>query len=43
MAYSQLRQRGVNVTGEEPADDLASLVETVERFEGAVWRSAATA
>jgi hypothetical protein len=36
MAYSQLRQRGVRVTGEEPARDLASLLEAVERFEGAV-------
>lgn len=36
MAYSQLRQRGVNVTGEEGAADLATLVEAVERFEAAV-------
>ena len=36
MAYSQLRQRGVNVTGEEGALDLAMLLESVERFEGAV-------
>jgi hypothetical protein len=36
MAYSQLRQRGVRVTGEEGAGDLASLLESVERFESAV-------
>ena len=36
MAYSQLKQRGISVTGDESADDLASLLESVERFEGAV-------
>lgn len=36
MAYSQLRQRGVNVTGEEATLDLATLLEAVERFESAV-------
>ena len=36
MAYSQLRQRGISVTGDESAGDLASLLESVERFEGAV-------
>jgi hypothetical protein len=36
MAYSQLRQRGLNVTGEESALDLATLLESVERFEAAV-------
>ncbi len=36
MAYSQLRQRGINVTGEENALDLATLLEAVERFEAAV-------
>ena len=36
MAYSQLRQRGIQVTGEENAEDLASLLEAVERFEAAV-------
>ena len=36
MAYAQLRQRGVNVTGEESALDLAAVVEAVERFEAAV-------
>ena len=36
MAYAQLRQRGVMVTGEEGAEDLASLLEAVERFEAAV-------
>ena len=36
MAYSQLRQRGISVTGDESAEDLASLLESVERFEGAV-------
>jgi hypothetical protein len=36
MAYSQLRQRGVHVTGEEGALDLATLLESVERFESAV-------
>ena len=35
MAYSQLKQRGISVTGDESADDLASLLEAVERFEGA--------
>jgi hypothetical protein len=36
MAYAQLRQRAVNVTGDEPAEELAQLVEAVERFELAV-------
>jgi hypothetical protein len=36
MAYAQLRQRGVHVTGDEPAEELANLVEAVERFELAV-------
>ena len=36
MAYSQLRQRGVEVTGDEPIGELASLLEAVERFESAV-------
>jgi hypothetical protein len=36
MAYAQLRQRGVRVTGDEPAEELAQLVEAVERFELAV-------
>ncbi len=36
MAYSQLKQRGISVTGDESADDLATLLEAVERFEGAV-------
>ena len=36
MVYSQLRQRGVQVTGEEPSGDLVTLLEAVERFESAV-------
>ena len=36
MAYAQLRQRGVHVSGDEPAEELAQLVEAVERFELAV-------
>jgi hypothetical protein len=36
MAYAQLRQRSVNVTGDEPAEELARLLEAVERFELAV-------
>jgi hypothetical protein len=36
MAYAQLRQRSVNVTGDEPAEELAQLLEAVERFEVAV-------
>jgi hypothetical protein len=36
MAYAQLRQRSVNVTGDEPAEELAQLLEAVERFELAV-------
>ena len=36
MAYAQLRQRSVNVTGDEPAEELADLLEAVERFELAV-------
>lgn len=36
MAYAQLRQRGVDVSGDEPAEELAQLVEAVERFEMAV-------
>jgi hypothetical protein len=36
MAYAQLRQRSVHVTGDEPAEELAQLVEAVERFELAV-------
>jgi hypothetical protein len=36
MAYAQLRQRGVHVSGDEPAEELARLVEAVERFELAV-------
>jgi hypothetical protein len=36
MAYAQLKQRGIQVTGEEGVDDLATLIESVERFEAAV-------
>lgn len=36
MAYAQLRQRSVNVSGDEPAEELAQLLEAVERFEIAV-------
>ena len=36
MAYAQLRQRSVDVTGDEPAEELAQLLEAVERFEAAV-------
>jgi hypothetical protein len=36
MAYSQLKQRSINVTGDEGADELATLLESVERFEAAV-------
>ena len=36
MAYSQLRQRGVHVTGDEPTTELVALLEAVERFENAV-------
>lgn len=36
MAYAQLRQRSVAVTGGEPAEELAELLEAVERFEAAV-------
>ena len=36
VAYAQLRQRGVSVTGDETPDDLARLLEAVERFEQAV-------
>lgn len=36
MAYAQLRQRGVHVSGDEPAEELAQLLEAVERFELAV-------
>lgn len=36
MAYAQLRQRAVHVTGDEPAEELAQLLEAVERFELAV-------
>lgn len=36
MAYAQLRQRSVHVTGDEPAEELAQLLEAVERFELAV-------
>ena len=36
MDYAQLRQRGVRVSGDEPAEELAQLVEAVERFELAV-------
>jgi hypothetical protein len=36
VAYSQLRQRGVDVTGDEPTEQLARLLEAVERFEQAV-------
>jgi hypothetical protein len=36
MAYAQLRQRSVAVTGDEPAEELADLLEAVERFELAV-------
>jgi hypothetical protein len=43
MAYAQLRQRGVDVSGDEPAEEMAQLVEAVERFELAVSAWAATA
>ncbi len=36
IAYSQLHQRGVAVTGDEDPDALASILEAVERFENAV-------
>jgi hypothetical protein len=36
VAYSQLRQRGLDLTGDEDPDHLASLLEAVERFEQAV-------
>ena len=36
VAYAQLRQRGVSVTGDESPDDLARVLEAVERFEQAV-------
>ena len=36
MAYAQLRQRSIAVTGDEPAEELAQLLEAVERFEAAV-------
>jgi hypothetical protein len=36
VAYSQLRQRGVEVTGDEPPEQLARVLEAVERFEQAV-------
>lgn len=36
MAYAQLRQRGVHVTGDEPAEEMAQVLEAVERFELAV-------
>ena len=33
VAYAQLRQRGVDVDGSEPAEELATLLSAVERFE----------
>jgi thymidine phosphorylase len=33
---SQLRQRGIRVTGDESSDDAADLLSAVERFESAV-------
>ena len=36
VAYAQLRQRGLDVSDEEPSDDLATLLSAVERFEEAV-------
>ena len=36
VAYSQLRQRGVEVTGDETPEELARVLEAVERFEQAV-------
>lgn len=36
VAYAQLRQRGIDVTGNESSDDLATLLAAVERFEEAV-------
>ena len=36
VAYAQLRQRGVDVEGDESSADLATLLSAVERFEEAV-------
>jgi hypothetical protein len=36
VAYSQLRQRGIEVEGTEDSDVLANLLSAVERFENAV-------
>ena len=36
VAYSQLRQRGVDVDGSEDSDELANLLSAVERFENVV-------
>lgn len=36
VAYAQLRQRAINVTGDESSDELATLLAAVERFEEAV-------
>ena len=36
IAYSQLHQRGVAVSGDEDPDALAGILEAVERFENAV-------
>ncbi len=36
MAYSQLRQRGVEVTGDEPLEHLAQTLEAVDRYEAAL-------
>ena len=36
VAYAQLRQRGLDVSDDEPSDDLATLLSAVERFEEAV-------
>ena len=33
VAYAQLRQRGVDVDGSEPAEEVATLLSAVERFE----------
>ena len=33
VAYHQLRQRGVDVDGSEPAEEVATLLSAVERFE----------
>ena len=36
VAYAQLRQRGIEIDGDESSDDLATLLSAVERFEEAV-------